>query len=66
MACSPAIPRPPSGVSSRWPTSPIRGPTGSPDWTIRFHDATEGAYGYTLTRDHHIDIYVRADQDREL
>ena len=37
-----------------------------PGWTIAFHPAEEGAYGYTLTREHHIDIYVRPDQSHEL
>ncbi|MEM8924948.1 MAG: hypothetical protein AAGD35_15695 [Actinomycetota bacterium] len=37
-----------------------------PEWTIQFHPAEKGAYGYTLTREQHIDIYVRADQSHEL
>lgn len=37
-----------------------------PGWEIQFHAAETGAYGYTLTREHHIDIYVRADQSDDL
>lgn len=37
-----------------------------PGWTIDFHEATAGAYGYTLTRERHIDIYVRPDQSDHL
>ncbi len=37
-----------------------------PGWTIEFHEATAGAYGYTLTRERHIDIYVRPDQSDHL
>lgn len=37
-----------------------------PGWEIRFHRATEGAYGYTLSREHRIDIYVRDDESDEL
>lgn len=37
-----------------------------PGWEIQFIAAEEGAYGYTLTRENRIDIYVRADQSHEL
>jgi len=37
-----------------------------PGWEIRFHDGTDGAYGYTLTRESVIDIYVRDEQSTEL
>ncbi|MGF1595433.1 MAG: hypothetical protein ACFCVK_00635 [Acidimicrobiales bacterium] len=37
-----------------------------PDWEIRFHEATDGAYGYTLTQERRIDIYVRPGQSDEL
>lgn len=37
-----------------------------PDWEIRFHTATTGAYGLTLTDKHRIDIYVRTDESDEL
>jgi hypothetical protein len=37
-----------------------------PEWGIRFHAATEGAYGYTLTQEHRIDIYVRPDESEAL
>ncbi len=37
-----------------------------PDWEIRFHAGTTGAYGLTLTDKHRIDIYVRADESDEL
>lgn len=35
-------------------------------WTFQFQSATKGAYGYTLTEENRIDIYVRADQSEEL
>ncbi len=37
-----------------------------PGWSIRFHAAEEGAYGYTLTQESIIDVYVRNDQSIEL
>lgn len=37
-----------------------------PGWEIQFHAAETGAYGYTLTQERHIDIYVRADQSDDL
>ncbi len=37
-----------------------------PGWEITFHPAEDGAYGYTLTREHRIDIYVRSDQSDDL
>jgi hypothetical protein len=37
-----------------------------PGWEIAFHDAEDGAYGYTLTKQHRIDIYVRDDQSDAL
>lgn len=37
-----------------------------PGWEIRFHTAIEGAYGYTLTEESAIDIYVRTGQSDQL
>ena len=37
-----------------------------PGWEIRFHGAQEGAYGYTITQEKRIDVYVRPDQSDEL
>lgn len=37
-----------------------------PGWEIRFHAATSGAFGYTLTAEHRIDIYVRSNEPGEL
>jgi hypothetical protein len=37
-----------------------------PGWEIRFHRVTDGAYGYTLSREHRIDIYVRDLEPEEL
>jgi hypothetical protein len=37
-----------------------------PGWEIRFLAADEGAYGYTMTREHRIDVYVRDDQSDAL
>ena len=36
--------------------------TQLPGWQIAFHAAIEGAYGYTLTDERRIDIFVRQDQ----
>lgn len=41
-------------------------PSRLPGWEIRFHRATDGAYGYTLSREHRIDIYVRDHESDEL
>ncbi|MEM7340226.1 MAG: hypothetical protein AAF467_16330 [Actinomycetota bacterium] len=37
-----------------------------PGWEIAFLDAHDGAYGYTLTRELRIEIFVRPDQSDEL
>ena len=37
-----------------------------PDWQIRFLTSDDGAYGYTMTREKRIDIYVRDEQSEEL
>ena len=37
-----------------------------PGWDIRFVASDEGAYGYTLTQEHRIEIYVRDDQPDHL
>ena len=37
-----------------------------PEWEIQFLSGEVGAYGYTLTRENRIDIYVREDQSHEL
>lgn len=37
-----------------------------PGWEVRFLASEEGAYGYTLTRENRIDIYVRQDQSHDL
>ena len=37
-----------------------------PGWQIRFHSGISGAYGYTLTNESIIDIYVRDGQSDEL
>jgi hypothetical protein len=37
-----------------------------PGWRIRFREASQGAYGYTLTDEQQIEIYVRPDQSDAL
>ncbi len=37
-----------------------------PEWEIRFHEGKDGAYGYTLTQESVIDIYVREGQSKQL
>ncbi len=37
-----------------------------PGWEIRFHSGLDGAYGYTLTDERVIEIYVRDDQSDQL
>ncbi|MCP5035703.1 MAG: hypothetical protein GY939_28220 [Actinomycetia bacterium] len=37
-----------------------------PGWEIRFFDARDGAYGYTMTQENRIDIHVRDDQSDHL